>query len=200
MTGTTQAMRMLHLQDKENVHAAAGTKSQQGAATDQLQVIKANQHEQSTPGAGTSVHAGPDPCEVVDALMGVSVGCLMGGDDLFTAEFDRVSGTGLDILYRLPVHRLPPEELAVEKQAIKRRLRSFDNHVAACSGRKATKEDKRHLRPLYLRLAHVKRQMHVLETTGAGMGQMPGYRAAAAQGGSHGGSGHGQRTRAMGVR
>ena len=54
---------------------------------------------------------------------------------------------------------MPPDELAAEKQHIKRRLRSFDNHVAACSGRKATKEDKRHLRPLYLRLAHVKRQI-----------------------------------------
>jgi hypothetical protein len=45
--------------------------------------------------------------------------------------------------------------------------------VVACSGRKATKDDKRHLRPLYLRLAHVKRQMHVLETRGAG-GYMQG--------------------------
>jgi hypothetical protein len=92
----------------------------------------------------------------------------------------------------------------VEKQAIKRRLRSFDNHVAACSGRKATKEDKRHLRPLYLRLAHVKRQIHVLETTGAGMGQMPGYHSSGAQGVSSGGTaGHAaghdrQRNRSMG--
>jgi hypothetical protein len=29
----------------------------------------------------------------------------------------------MEALYKTPVHRLPPDELAVEKQAIKRRLR-----------------------------------------------------------------------------
>ena len=76
----------------------------------------------------------------------------------------------LDALYVIPVHELSGPALAAEKHAIKRRLRSFDNGVEAYSGRKATKEDKRHLRPLYLRLAHVKRRMHALETSGAGMG------------------------------
>ena len=106
----------------------------------------------------------------LDGLMGWSVGGLMGGDDLFTAEIDRAAGSALEVLYVGGIHRMPPDELAAEKQHIKRRLRSFDNHVAACSGRKATKEDKRHLRPLYLRLAHVKRQIGVLEQSGAQMG------------------------------
>lgn len=112
----------------------------------------------------------------VDGLMGWSVGGLMGGDDLFTAEIDRAAGSALEVLYVGGIHRMPPDELAAEKQHIKRRLRSFDNHVAACSGRKATKEDKRHLRPLYLRLAHVKRQIGVLEQSGAG--QMGAHRSA----------------------
>ena len=196
----TRAMRGLDLHDKENARAAAADKAAAAVKTDQQQqqqqqhVIAAqqqqhqHQHQQSTAiyldspaAAGTSgattvcLTAAADVFEGIDALMGTCAGSLMGGDDLFTAEFDRVSGTGLDVLYRVPVHRLAPEELAMEKQAIKRRLRSFDNHVAACSGRKATKEDKRHLRPLYLRLAHVKRQIHVLETSGAGQAGLGGH-------------------------
>ena len=58
---------------------------------------------------------------------------------MFTAEIDRAAGTGLEILYKTPVLGLAPDALATEKQQIKRRLRSFDNHVLACSGRKATK-------------------------------------------------------------
>ena len=125
------------------------------------------------PVATLDVHLANDFADVamdglIDEFVGWSVGGLMGGDDLFTAEIDRAAGSALEVLYKGGIHRMPPDELAAEKQHIKRRLRSFDNHVAACSGRKATKEDKRHLRPLYLRLAHVKRQIGVLEQSGAG--------------------------------
>ena len=121
------------------------------------------------PSAAAAAGRAKDPAAVADAWMSTCVGSLFGGDDVFTAEIDRAAGTGLEILYKTPVLGLAPDALATEKQQIKRRLRSFDNHVLACSGRKATKEDKRHLRPLYLRLAHVKRQMHVLESVGAGV-------------------------------
>jgi hypothetical protein len=121
------------------------------------------------PSAAAAAGRAKDPAAVADAWMSTCVGSLFGGDDVFTAEIDRAAGTGLEILYKTPVLGLAPDALATEKKQIKRRLRSFDNHVLACSGRKATKEDKRHLRPLYLRLAHVKRQMHVLESVGAGV-------------------------------
>jgi hypothetical protein len=64
---------------------------------------------------------------------------------------------------------MPPAALLAEKTAVKRRLRSFDSHVfARDGGRRATKEDKRHLRPMYLRLAHVKRRIAANESVGAG--------------------------------
>mmetsp|Transcript_26875 Transcript_26875/g.65841 ORF Transcript_26875/g.65841 Transcript_26875/m.65841 type:complete len:383 (+) Transcript_26875:774-1922(+) len=187
VTGATQAMRVLELVDgKENAAFSAGANgANKASTTTSTKIIPSSdlvtqQQPQQQPqqavatsiDIGTSMDIGidlPDPAAAADMWLGDCVGALMAGDDLFSAEIDRVAGTGLEVLYKTPVHRLAPEELASEKQAIKRRLRSFDNHVAACSGRKASKEDKRHLRPLYLRLAHVKRQIHVLETSGAGM-------------------------------
>ena len=106
----------------------------------------------------------------MESWISACAGSLFAGDDVITGEMDRACGSNLDALYVIPVHELSGPALAAEKHAIKRRLRSFDNGVEAYSGRKATKEDKRHLRPLYLRLAHVKRRMHALETSGAGMG------------------------------
>jgi hypothetical protein len=116
MTGATRAMRGLDLHgDKENAYAAAADKA--SAKTEQQQqVITAHDHQHRHQQA-TAVHleaaatttAAVDLFEGIDALMGGCVGSLMGGDDLFTAEYDRVAGTGLDVLYRTPVHRLPPE-------------------------------------------------------------------------------------------
>ena len=104
----------------------------------------------------------------VDGGVADCVGRLFSGDDWLCAEADRVAGTGLEVLYMTPINKLSLNELQAEKTAIKRRLRSFDNVVANNSGRKATKEDKRHLRPLYLRLAHVKRHIHMQETRRGG--------------------------------
>jgi hypothetical protein len=59
------------------------------------------------------------------------------------------------------------EWLRREKTAIKRRLRAFDVSVERSSGMKSTKEDKKHLRPLYLRLARVKRRMQIAAAQGA---------------------------------
>ena len=54
------------------------------------------------------------------------------------------------------------EALRREKTTIKRRLRAFDVSVERDSrGARSTKEDKKHLRPLYLRLARVKRRMQI---------------------------------------
>ena len=132
-------------------------------------VANVEEYESSSEGSDESAKARADE-SATEAWMSACAGSLFAGDDVITAEFDRACGSKLDVLYVIPVHELSGPALAAEKHAIKRRLRSFDNGVEAYSGRKATKEDKRHLRPLYLRLAHVKRQMHVLETSGAGMG------------------------------
>ena len=132
-------------------------------------VADVEEYETSSEGSDESAKARADE-SAMEAWMSACAGSLFAGDDVITAEFDRACGSKLDVLYVIPVHELSGPALAAEKHAIKRRLRSFDNGVEAYSGRKATKEDKRHLRPLYLRLAHVKRQMHVLETSGAGMG------------------------------
>ena len=204
--GATRAMRDLDLDnDKENVRAAAdkaaGAVKQHASQLQQQEqqqhVMIAAQQPWQQPNTVVAVNlpspaAVADVFESMDAMMGTCVGSLMGaGDDLFTAEFDRVGGTGLDILYRTPVHRLAPDELAAEKQSIKRRLRSFDNNVAACARRKATKEDKRHLRPLYLRLAHVKRQIHMLETSGAGQAGVGRHTTGSSVGGAGAGAGAG---------
>ena len=58
--------------------------------------------------------------------------------------------------------RMSREALRREKTTIKRRLRAFDVSVERDSrGARSTKEDKKHLRPLYLRLARVKRRMQI---------------------------------------
>ena len=182
--GASDNGRNAHRDERARVAAASLGKenaSDGGAKTFQTRTAKekessnAHVHAQQArrPVATLDVHLANDFADVamdglIDEFVGWSVGGLMGGDDLFTAEIDRAAGSALEVLYKGGIHRMPPDELAAEKQHIKRRLRSFDNHVAACSGRKATKEDKRHLRPLYLRLAHVKRQIGVLEQSGAG--------------------------------
>ena len=72
-------------------------------------------------------------------------------------------GASLEVLFRTPLHKLGLEQLTAEKHTLKRRLRSFDARVCDVSGCKPSKEDKRHLRPLYLRLAYVKQAMAELE-------------------------------------
>ena len=182
--GASDNGRNAHRDERARVAAASlgkenasdgGAKTFQTLTAKEKESSNAHVHAQQArrPVATVDVHLADDFADVamdglIDEFVGWSVGGLMGGDDLFTAEIDRAAGSALEVLYKGGIHRMPPDELAAEKQHIKRRLRSFDNHVAACSGRKATKEDKRHLRPLYLRLAHVKRQIGVLEQSAAG--------------------------------
>jgi hypothetical protein len=87
------------------------------------------------------------------------------GDDGVCAEADRALGGSLcGWLFSTSedVERMSREALRREKTAIKRRLRAFDVSVERDSrGARSTKEDKKHLRPLYLRLARVKRRMQI---------------------------------------
>ena len=86
------------------------------------------------------------------------------GDDGVCAEADRALGGSIRSLYASDaedVEAMSVEALRREKTAIKRRLRAFDVSVERWSGARSTKEDKRHLRPLYLRLARVKRRMQI---------------------------------------
>jgi len=96
-------------------------------------------------------------------------GFLFDGDENVCAEADRALGGSIVSLYADEnlVERASFEWLRLEKTAIKRRLRAFDVSVERSSGMKSTKEDKKHLRPLYLRLARVKRRMQIAAAEGA---------------------------------
>ena len=97
------------------------------------------------------------------AVANLARSLFAGEDFVLCAELDRCAGANLALLYAdTPVHELPDDGLLLEKTAIKRRLRAFDTSVRATSGRNPTKEEKKHLRPLYLRLARVKRQMQIV--------------------------------------
>lgn len=99
------------------------------------------------------------------ATLDVVRGFLFDGDDGVCAEADRALGGSIQSLYAdgdLLERSVDTERLRREKTAIKRRLRAFDVSVERSSGMKSTKEDKKHLRPLYLRLARVKRRMQIV--------------------------------------
>lgn len=99
------------------------------------------------------------------ATLDVVRGFLFDGDDGVCAEADRALGGSIQSLYAdgdLLERSVNMEWLRREKTAIKRRLRAFDVSVERSSGMKSTKEDKKHLRPLYLRLARVKRRMQIV--------------------------------------
>ena len=105
-----------------------------------------------------------DSCDVDSATLDV-VRAFFDGDDGVCAEADRALGGSLcGWLFSTSedVERMSREALRREKTAIKRRLRAFDVSVERDSrGARSTKEDKKHLRPLYLRLARVKRRMQI---------------------------------------
>jgi hypothetical protein len=96
-------------------------------------------------------------------------GFLFDGDENVCAEADRALGGSIVSLYadENVLENASFEWLRREKTAIKRRLRAFDVSVERSSGMKSTKEDKKHLRPLYLRLARVKRRMQIAAAQGA---------------------------------
>ena len=105
-----------------------------------------------------------DSRDVDSATLDV-VRAFFDGDDGVCAEADRALGGSLcGWLFATSdnVERMSREALRREKTAIKRRLRAFDVSVERDSrGARSTKEDKKHLRPLYLRLARVKRRMQI---------------------------------------
>ncbi len=102
------------------------------------------------------------------ATLDVVHGFLFDGDENVCAEADRALGGSIVSLYADEnlVENASVEWLRREKTAIKRRLRAFDVSVERSSGMKSTKEDKKHLRPLYLRLARVKRRMQIAAAEG----------------------------------
>ena len=64
-----------------------------------------NAHVARRPVATVDVHLADDFADVamdglIDEFVGWSVGGLMGGDDLFTAEIDRAAGSALEVLYK----------------------------------------------------------------------------------------------------
>ena len=104
--------------------------------------------------------------ETFDACVGNVVGDWFSDGDSITAEGDKVLGVCLQSLYAPLRGDETLEALRVEKSALKRRLRRFDSRVAQTRGDKATKEDKKHLRPLYVRLAKIKDLISIREAGG----------------------------------
>jgi len=90
----------------------------------------------------------------------------LGDFDSVTAELDRVCGENLQTLYAPLRGDERLEKLRVDKSALKRRLRRFDLRIAHTCGRKTTKQDKSHLRPLYIRLAKIKDLIAIREAGG----------------------------------
>ena len=120
--------------------------------------------------ATTSLSFEKDIASYVDKeTLDVVHGFLFDGDENVCAEADRALGGSIVSLYadENVLENASFEWLRREKTAIKRRLRAFDVSVERSSGMKSTKEDKKHLRPLYLRLARVKRRMQIAAAQGA---------------------------------
>jgi hypothetical protein len=120
--------------------------------------------------ATTSLSFEKDIASYVDKeTLDVVHGFLFDGDENVCAEADRALGGSIVSLYadENVLENASFEWLRREKTAIKRRLRAFDVSVERSSGMKSTKEDKKHLRPLYLRLARVKRRMQIAAAEGA---------------------------------
>lgn len=103
---------------------------------------------------------------LVEAHVADIVGDWLGDFDSVTAEVDRVCGENLQTLYAPLRGDERLEKLRVDKSALKRRLRRFDLRVARTCGRKTTKQDKSHLRPLYIRLAKIKDLIAIREAGG----------------------------------
>lgn len=118
---------------------------------------------------GQTAAAGED-ADAEDALFEAHVadivGDWLGDSDSVTAEVDRVCGENLQTLYAPLRGDERLEKLRVDKSALKRRLRRFDLRVARTCGRKTNKQDKSHLRPLYIRLAKIKDLIAIREAGG----------------------------------
>ena len=104
--------------------------------------------------------------EMFDACVGNVVCDWFSDNDSITAEGDKVLGICLQSLYAPLRGDETLEALRIDKSALKRRLRRFDSRVAQTRGDKATKEDKKHLRPLYVRLAKIKDLIAIREAGG----------------------------------
>ena len=104
--------------------------------------------------------------EMFDACVGNVVCDWFSDGDSITAEGDKVLGICLQSLYAPLRGDETLEALRIDKSALKRRLRRFDLRVAQTRGDKATKEDKKHLRPLYVRLAKIKDLIAIREAGG----------------------------------
>ena len=94
------------------------------------------------------------------------VGDWLGDLDGISAEVDRVMGLDIQTLFAPLRGDETLEKLRADKSALKRRLRRFDVRVSRTTGRKTTREDKKHLRPLYVRLAKIKGLIAVREAGG----------------------------------
>ena len=77
-----------------------------------------------------------------------------------------MSGLSLQTLYASLRGDEALEKLRVDKSALKRRLRRFDVRILRTTGRKTTRDDKKHLRPLYVRLAKIKDLIAIREAGG----------------------------------
>jgi uncharacterized Zn ribbon protein len=94
------------------------------------------------------------------------VGDWLGDLDGVSAEVDRVMGLDIQTLFAPLRGDETLEKLRADKSALKRRLRRFDVRVSRTTGRKTTREDKKHLRPLYVRLAKIKGLIAIREAGG----------------------------------
>lgn len=94
------------------------------------------------------------------------VGEWLNDVDAIAAEADRACGMNLQALYAPLRGDETLDRLRGDKSALKRRLRQFDVRVLHTTGRKTTREDKRHLRPLYVRLAKIKDLIAIREVGG----------------------------------
>lgn len=91
----------------------------------------------------------PDP--LVDTVLDGAIDMLFSEAPGVFVEVDRALGGALGHVFSGSVKKMTADELHAEKVVVKRKLRNFDNYFYERHGRKASREDKEHLRPLYLR-------------------------------------------------
>jgi len=131
-----------------------------------LRFSDANVSIEASEGSAVSMEGKEDVERELERSVAEVVCDWLGDVDSVCAEADRACGVNLQALYAPLRGDETLDRLRGDKSALKRRLRRFDVRVLVTTGRKTTREDKRHLKPLYIRLAKIKDLIAIREAGG----------------------------------
>uniref|UniRef100_A0A7S0RJL0 Rho-GAP domain-containing protein n=1 Tax=Pyramimonas obovata TaxID=1411642 RepID=A0A7S0RJL0_9CHLO len=108
------------------------------------------------PRAAGEMQPSTEEYDLINESVASSVDTLFEGTPSFDLEVDRILGGALGHMYYRPLREMTKEELQTEKSAVKRKLRAYDAYFLQRFGRKPERNDKEHLRRLYIRYYKLK--------------------------------------------